>query len=71
MTNAHRVKSAGAFIAVLSVLIASSSGFSSPKGIPLEVDLQLVLAVDVSSSMAEAEQLLQREGYAHGRSLLD
>jgi hypothetical protein len=34
------------------------------KGVPFEVDLRLVLAVDVSSSMTEDEHVLQREGYA-------
>jgi hypothetical protein len=57
-------KSACACIAALSALIASSSVFSARKGVPFEVDLRLVLAVDVSSSMTEDKRLLQRERYA-------
>ena len=38
----------------------------SPFG--MEVDLELVLAVDVSRSMDLAEQELQRSGYAQGIS---
>jgi hypothetical protein len=49
---------------VLAVLIGT--GLARPvwaKGGPVEVDVELVLAVDVSYSMDPEEQRLQREGY--------
>ncbi len=52
---------------LLPVLLALSLGPASPvvwaKGGSLEVDVELVLAVDVSYSMDPEEQRLQREGY--------
>jgi hypothetical protein len=59
-----------AIVAVLAAAIAAGVGFAAPNaaqvlaqrsGIP--VDVELVLAVDVSYSMDPDEQALQREGY--------
>jgi hypothetical protein len=59
-----------AVVAVLAAAIAAGVGFAAPNaaqvlaqrsGIP--VDVELVLAVDVSYSMDPDEQALQREGY--------
>ena len=59
-----------AIIAILAAAIAASIGLAAPNmperfaqraGIP--VDVELVLAVDVSYSMDPDEQALQREGY--------
>ena len=44
-----------------------ASPTSSPSAIP--VDVELVIAVDVSYSMDPDEQALQREGYVHGADL--
>lgn len=53
-----------ATLLVVSVLLmAPETGRSAPQQ-RMEVDLELVLAVDVSLSMDVREQLLQREGYA-------
>ena len=46
----------------LTALLSSST--AAPNESRLDVDLELVIAVDVSSSMTKAEQRLQREGYA-------
>jgi hypothetical protein len=52
---------------LLPVFLALALGSASPaawaKGGPIEVDVELVLAVDVSYSMDPEEQRLQREGY--------
>lgn len=48
-----------AFLA--SMLVVASAGPASP--VSVDVDLELVLAVDVSSSMDLEESTLQREGY--------
>ena len=48
------------FALVLGSLCAAPAG---AKGGPVEVDVELVLAVDVSYSMDPEEQRLQREGY--------
>src|SRR5688572_24305618 len=59
-----------AIVAVLAAAIAAGVGLAAPNvpqvlgqraGIP--VDVELVLAVDVSYSMDPDEQALQREGY--------
>jgi hypothetical protein len=54
-------------IALVSVatVIASLSARADPKDTPSTVDLELVLAVDVSGSMNQDEQRVQREGYVH------
>ncbi|MFO1185455.1 MAG: DUF1194 domain-containing protein [Bauldia sp.] len=41
-----------------------SAPFVGPRAAPTAVDLAVVLAVDISHSMDEVEQRLQREGYA-------
>jgi hypothetical protein len=52
------------WLPVFALLSALASGASAAAGGQLEnVDLQLILAVDVSSSMSEAEQRVQRDGY--------
>lgn len=52
------------FPVVLAVLLgAPLKGTAWGKGGPVEVDVELVLAVDVSYSMDPDEQRLQREGY--------
>ena len=52
---------------LLPVFLVLSLGSASPvvmaKDGPIEVDVELVLAVDVSYSMDPEEQRLQREGY--------
>lgn len=53
-------------LAALVITFAMAGPFAvmaSAKDAPLEVDLELVLAVDVSYSMDPEEQRLQREGY--------
>jgi hypothetical protein len=47
-------------------LIVPSSGHADPDASPVAVDLELVIAVDVSSSMDEAEQRVQRKGLCQG-----
>ena len=47
-------------LALLGVFAATPAGTEPQK---LAVDLELILAVDVSSSMTEEEQRVQREGY--------
>lgn len=50
--------------ALLALLLAAPlKGAAWAKGGPVEVDVELVLAVDVSYSMDPEEQRLQREGY--------
>ena len=56
---AARLTTAAALIAV--VLIAAPRAFTT--AMPERVDLELVLAVDVSESMDKGEARLQREGY--------
>jgi hypothetical protein len=53
---------AGAAVAVAILTVAVLAAPGRPNAIP--VDLELVLAVDVSYSMDPDEQALQREGYA-------
>ncbi|MBX9760582.1 MAG: DUF1194 domain-containing protein, partial [Beijerinckiaceae bacterium] len=49
---------------LLAFLLAVALGAPAvAKGGPVEVDVELVLAVDVSYSMDPEEQRLQREGY--------
>lgn len=62
------VRAAGAGL----ILLASLIGWAAPglaRETPTAVDLELVLAVDVSMSMDMSEQRLQREGYV--RALRD
>lgn len=50
--------------AVLAIAVCLGSGEVRPAPVaPIEVDLALVLAVDISTSMDTDEQRLQREGY--------
>ena len=63
----NRVSIAGVFLAAAFALAAYAApnprfADKSPSAIP--VDVELVLAVDVSYSMDPDEQALQREGYA-------
>jgi Protein of unknown function (DUF1194) len=53
-----------ATVASIGLVALSSSSRAAPKEPHLDVDLELVIAVDVSSSMNDAEQRVQREGYA-------
>jgi hypothetical protein len=48
---------------LLAVSLGASSLPAASKGGPVDVDVELVLAVDVSYSMDPEEQRLQREGY--------
>jgi hypothetical protein len=48
-------------LALLATLLSSPQGFA--RNGPVEVDVELVLAVDISYSMDIEEQRLQREGY--------
>lgn len=50
-------------IIVAAMLVAGLSGFATAQT-PTRVDVELVLAVDISYSMDVEEQALQREGYA-------
>jgi Protein of unknown function (DUF1194) len=70
LTVAGRVERffTGAMTAVRSILLAVLCLFATAWAIPVaaeEVDLQLVLAVDVSRSIDDDEFALQRQGYAH------
>jgi hypothetical protein len=52
--------------AAFALLLAAATGkVAWAKGGPVDVDVELVLAVDVSYSMDPEEQRLQREGYIH------
>jgi Protein of unknown function (DUF1194) len=51
------------FSSILLFATALPSRFAHAKGGPQEVDLELILAVDISYSMDMEEQRLQREGY--------
>ena len=53
------------------VLVAGLATPSTPQGrsAATEVDLQLVLAVDISYSMDPEEQRLQRDGWMPGQPL--
>ncbi len=62
------IRKTAAAILLLATLSAGSS-LASAQGADLPVDLELVLAVDVSMSMDMSEQRLQREGYV--RALKD
>jgi hypothetical protein len=59
--RACRVLSSGIFAAALAASVSLSGACA--KGGPASVDVELVLAVDISYSMDEEEQRLQREGY--------
>jgi len=48
----------------LAIFALSSPPWATAKGTTNVVDLELVIAVDVSTSMDEEEQRVQREGYA-------
>ncbi|HRD78191.1 MAG TPA: DUF1194 domain-containing protein, partial [Hyphomicrobiaceae bacterium] len=56
-------------VAILTALVGSADALraqapgSAPPGSRIEVDLELVLAVDISYSMDPEEQRLQRDGY--------
>jgi hypothetical protein len=54
---------AGCLFAGLCVSWTSPLGAASPGAEPVDVDVELVLAVDISNSMKEDEQDLQRDGY--------
>jgi hypothetical protein len=54
---------AGCLFAGLCVIWASPAGAASPGAEPVDVDVELVLAVDISYSMKDDEQELQRNGY--------
>ena len=49
---------------VLAFVLLAALGFAGAPALALEVDLQLVLAVDVSRSIDDQEFALQRQGYA-------
>lgn len=51
------------FIAALAALFSPAS-FSAPNSRESQVDVELVIAVDISFSMDSDEQVLQRDGYA-------
>src|ERR1700680_4636087 len=51
-----------AFLSVMNLVVPSSAR-AEPDESPVAVDLELVIAVDVSASMDEAEQRVQRQGY--------
>lgn len=51
------------FIAALAALF-SPAGISAPNSRESQVDVELVIAVDISFSMDSDEQILQRDGYA-------
>lgn len=62
----ERRRPAGSCIRVLALLVvvfAATPARAEPEG-PV-VDLELILAVDVSPSMSEAEQRVQRDGYVN------
>ena len=50
-------------VAILFIACLANSGMQDPAGGKGKVDLELVLAVDVSLSMDADEQQLQRDGY--------
>lgn len=52
------------FIAALATLLSPVS-FSAPNSRESQVDVELVIAVDISFSMDSDEQALQRDGYAN------
>ena len=55
----------GACLLILFVAMASKARSTDrPADDLAEVDLQLILAVDVSPSMSKVEQRVQRDGYA-------
>lgn len=47
-------------LALLCLLVAAPAGHAEP----VDVDMQLVLAVDISQSMSAADLAIQRQGYA-------
>lgn len=53
-----------AFVAALSLHCFAATAHAAPRASDNTVDVQLVLAVDISYSMDPDEQALQREGYA-------
>jgi hypothetical protein len=59
----HRCGLSLARLAVALLAILAFPGFASAKDGPVEVDVELVLAVDISYSMDPEEQALQRQGY--------
>ncbi|WEX77131.1 DUF1194 domain-containing protein [Sinorhizobium numidicum] len=48
---------------MLALLISLSGGVINPAALPYPVDVELILAVDVSGSMDMEETRMQREGY--------
>jgi Protein of unknown function (DUF1194) len=59
-----RIRGAGPIAAAFALVLASAGGAAPQQKGATQVDLALVLAVDVSASMDEDEQALQRHGYA-------
>lgn len=58
-----RVRHAFQGLALLGGVLLAPSLWAEPGGV--KVDIELILAVDVSSSMSEAEQRIQRDGYVN------
>lgn len=61
--RASRLRALSTGLAIAFLILCSSKP-SMARGGPVEVDVELVLAVDISYSMDPEEQRLQREGYA-------
>src|SRR5204863_9979721 len=75
MHKHYQMVAAVAAVTMSTLAFAALSGFAAPRSAPMladnrpnavPVDIELVLAVDVSYSMAPEEQALQREGYVAG-----
>ena len=56
-------RGAAAFLVLLAAYVVLQPGFIADAAAQTPVDLELVLAVDVSLSMDTEEQRLQRDGY--------
>lgn len=56
----------GALVVVLAAVLATGAGRAQDEAERIPVDLELVLAVDISGSMDYEEQLIQRDGYVAG-----
>ena len=63
------MRKAGVRSAVVLALVLAATAGGSWAAAPAEVDIELILAVDVSGSIDEDEGRLQREGYL--RALTD
>src|SRR6478672_7613968 len=61
-TRARNFPSLDVVMALVAIVTTSLSALAGPKETSFAVDLELVIAVDVSSSMTAAEQRMQREG---------